>query len=94
VDRVVQVPSAQCTAGPDDITVTPASASVPTGGTVQFNATGYDEFGNPMSPQPSFNWSVSGGGTISSSGLFTVAAPQAARHVTATSGLIINGTPV
>jgi len=75
------------------ITVTPASASVPTGGTVQFNATGYDEFGNPMSPQPSFNWSVSGGGTISSSGLFTAGSTAGGPFtVTATSGLIINGT--
>ncbi len=47
------------------ITVSPASASVPTGGTQQFSATGKDQFGQPMSPQPTFSWSVSGGGSIS-----------------------------
>jgi len=56
------------------ITVSPSSASVATGGTQQFTATGLDQFGNPMSPQPTFTWSVSGGGTISSSGLFTAGA--------------------
>src|SRR5216683_745751 len=66
-----------CTSGPPvltTITVSPASASVPTGGTRQFTATGLDQFGNPMSPQPTFTWSVSGGGTISLSGLFTAGA--------------------
>ena len=53
------------------ITVSPASASVPTGGTQQFSATALDQNGQPMNPQPPFTWSVSGGGSISSSGLFT-----------------------
>jgi subtilase family serine protease len=53
------------------ITVAPASASVQTSGTQQFTATGYDQYGQPLSPQPSFTWSVNGGGAISSSGLFT-----------------------
>src|SRR5712692_9711688 len=64
-----------CTSGPPvltSITVSPSSASVATGGTQQFTATGLDQFGNPMSPQPTFTWSVNGSGnTISSSGLFT-----------------------
>ena len=41
---------------------------MPTGGTQQFTATGLDQYGNPMSTQPTFTWSVSGGGTISTSG--------------------------
>lgn len=71
------------------ITVSPASASVPTNGTQQFTATGYDQYGQPMNPQPTFTWTVSGGGTISSSGLFTAGAtPGGPFTVTATSGSV------
>jgi hypothetical protein len=53
------------------ITVSPSSASVSAGGTQQFAATGYDQNQVAMNPQPTFTWSVGGGGTISQSGLFT-----------------------
>jgi hypothetical protein len=69
------------------ITVSPASATVQTGGTQQFTATGLDQFGNPVSPQPSFTWSVSGGGTISAMGLFSAGASAGGPFsVTAASG--------
>ncbi|MGH8122850.1 MAG: PKD domain-containing protein [Rudaea sp.] len=69
------------------IKVSPASASVQTGGTQQFTATGLDQFGQPVSPQPTFTWSVSGGGSISASGLFTAGATAGGPFtVTATSG--------
>jgi hypothetical protein len=55
----------------DTIAVTPASASVPTGGTRQFTATALDQFAAPLIVQPSISWSVAGGGTISATGLFT-----------------------
>ena len=71
------------------ITVAPASASVATGGTQQFTATGLDQFGQPVSPQPTFNWAVSGGGTINTAGLFTAGATAGGPFtVTATSGSI------
>jgi subtilase family serine protease len=74
------------------ITVAPASTSVKTGGTQQFSATGLDQFGKPMSPQPAFTWSVSGGGTISASGLFTAGSTAGGPFtVTASSGSV-NGT--
>ena len=62
------------------ITVSPASASVQTGGTQQFSATGKDQFGQPLSPQPTFSWSVSGGGTINPSGLFSATDRRWAVH--------------
>jgi Bacterial Ig-like domain (group 2) len=81
-----------CTTAPPvltSITVSPASASVPTGGSQQFTATGFDQFGNPMNPQPTFTWSVSGGGTISSSGLFTAGSTAGGPFtVTAASGSV------
>ena len=69
------------------ITVSPLSASVQTGGTQQFTATGLDQFGKPLSPQPSFTWAVSAGGTIDTSGLFTAGATAGGPFtVTASSG--------
>ena len=53
------------------IGVTPANATVAPGGQQQFSATGADLLGHPLDPQPAFSWSVSGGGTITDSGLFT-----------------------
>ena len=68
------------------VTVAPASASVQLGATQQFGATGYDQNNNQMSPQPSFTWSVSGGGSINGSGLFSAATVGTDYAVTATSG--------
>jgi len=53
------------------ISVTPRSAQVAAGGSQQFLASVKDQFGNAMSPQPSVAWTVSGGGTINSIGLFS-----------------------
>jgi hypothetical protein len=52
------------------IAVSPTSASVAAGGSQQFAARGNDQFGQPMSIQPSFAWAATGG-TVSQSGLFT-----------------------
>jgi subtilase family serine protease len=71
------------------ITVAPASASVQTSATQQFTATGYDQYGQPLSPQPSFTWSVSGGAAISLSGLFTAGTTAGGPFtVTAASGSV------
>jgi hypothetical protein len=40
-------------------------------GTVTFTATASDQFGNLLSPQPQFTWTLTGGGALSSSGVFT-----------------------
>ena len=53
------------------ITVTPPSASVSVNGTQAFAANALDQFSAAMSPQPTITWTVSGGGSINSSGLFT-----------------------
>lgn len=77
------------------ITVTPTSASVQTGATQQFSATGLDQFASPMNPQPTFTWTVSGGGTVGTGGLFT-AGPTAGGPftVSATSGSISGAASV
>jgi hypothetical protein len=74
------------------IVVAPASASVVTSGTQQFTATARDQFATALTSQPGFTWMVSGGGTISTGGLFTAGGtPGGPFTVTATSGAI-NGT--
>ena len=70
------------------ITVTPATATVQNGGNQQYSATGYDQNNNPMNPQPAFTWTVSGGGSINSSGLFTATTVGSNFTVTATSGSV------
>ncbi len=55
------------------IVVVPPSVTLGTGASEHFGASGYDQFGNLLSPQPVWAWSVSsGGGTIDpSTGLYT-----------------------
>ena len=60
------------------ITVAPSSASSRPAGP-RGSARRLDQYGQALSPQPSFAWSVSGGGTINSSGLFSAPRPPAGR---------------
>src|SRR5207248_1095324 len=68
------------------INVAPAAATVNQNGQQQFSATGRDQFGGVMNPQPTFTWSVSGGGSITQSGLFTAGSSFGTFTVTAQSG--------
>ena len=70
------------------VVVTPATATLAAGATQAFAATANDQFGAALAVQPSFTWSASGGGTISSAGLFTAPAATATTTVTATSGSV------
>jgi len=75
------------------IAVSPASASVQTNGTQQFTATAKDQYGSPISSQPAFTWSVSGGGTIDpASGLFTAGSSAGGPFTVTASGGGLNGT--
>jgi len=69
------------------IAVSPASATVVAGATQQFSASARDQFGTALTTQPSFTWTVGGGGSISTSGLFTAGATAGGPFtVSATSG--------
>lgn len=56
---------------PVSITVTPATASVDRWMKRQFAVNSIDQFGYPVVTTPTLDWAISGGGTISSHGLFT-----------------------
>jgi hypothetical protein len=69
------------------IAIAPGTATVQSGGTQPFTATADDQFGMAMSSQPTVTWTVSGGGTISTAGLFTAGTTSGSFGVTAaTSG--------
>jgi hypothetical protein len=77
------------------VTVSPASASIRVNRSQQFTATAYDQFGNALTTQPLFTWSVvSGPGTISSTGLYTSSSTgTAVIQATAVQGSItVSGT--
>jgi O-glycosyl hydrolase len=56
------------------ITVVPGSAVVVAGAAQQFTASGTDAMGHSVIGTPVFSWSVSGGGSIDSTGKFTAGA--------------------
>ena len=67
------------------LTISPTVATLSAGHVQQFIATAKDQFGQSMAKQPAFNWSiVSGGGTITSKGLYT--APAAGTLATVGAG--------
>lgn len=69
------------------ITVEPQNAGVASGATLQFTATKKDQFGCALAQQPGFTWTVSGGGSIGTNGLFTAGATLGGPYtVTAASG--------
>jgi hypothetical protein len=74
------------------ISVTPSTATVSPSATQQFVATAYDQFGSPMNPQPSVAWTVSGGGTINSTGRFSAGASTGGPFVVTASSSGKSGT--
>lgn len=78
---------------PASVAVTPASASVAATTTQQFTASAKDQFGATFTTLPSYTWTVSGGGTISASGLFTAGNVAGGPYtVTATTAGSVKGT--
>jgi endoglucanase len=74
------------------ITLTPATSAILKGQTVQYTAVGKDQNGTTMTITPT--WTVTGGGTISASGLFTSTTAGGPFTVKATSGTISGSATV
>jgi C1A family cysteine protease len=80
---------------PASVTVSPSSASIPATTTQQFTAAAKDQFGAAFTTQPTYTWTVSGGGTISASGLFTAGSTAGGPYtVTAATGTVIGTASV
>lgn len=84
------------------VAVMPPTISVALNGSQSFTAQGKDQFGNVLAAQPAYTWTVSGGGTVNASGVFTAGNTAGGPHtLTATSGArngtstitITSGTP-
>jgi regulation of enolase protein 1 (concanavalin A-like superfamily) len=69
------------------VTITPTPTQLTAGQTQQLAATAYDQFGNAMTTTPVFTWALaSGGGTVSSTGLYTSPSTGTLAKVTASTG--------
>ncbi len=72
---------------PSGVSVTPLSAPITVNASKQFSATEIDQFGVARSSQPAFTWTITGGGgSVSSSGLYTAPATAGSATVQATAG--------
>jgi hypothetical protein len=77
-------------AGPGALVVSPYEVQVSGGQTAAFRADGWDQLGNRITASPA--WTVSGGGTIDTNGLFTAVTAGGPFTVTATAaGLSATG---
>ena len=71
------------------INVAPGSATVNENASQQFTATGIDQFGNAMTSQPSFAWSLTSGiGSIDATGQYTSPSAAGSATVQAVSGSV------
>jgi hypothetical protein len=69
--------------------VIPSAVTIIAGQNQQFTAIAFDQFGVAMAVQPTFTWSVlSGGGTISSGGLYSAPATSHGATIKAITGLL------
>ena len=69
------------------ISVTPAIVTIGPGATQQFSATANDQFGNSLTPQPTFTWTTTVG-SITTGGLLTAPVVSASGTVKASSGAV------
>lgn len=76
------------------VVVTPGTANLTASKTQQFTAQGLDQFGAPLAAQPSFAWSVAGGGSVTTSGLYTAPSSAGLATVRATSGDVVGSSSV
>ncbi len=73
------------------IAVSPPSTNLTDSQTQQLTATGFNQFGGAISPQPTFTWSLSSGsvGSVNSTGLYTApSSPLGTATVLVTSGSV------
>jgi hypothetical protein len=77
---------------PGSVSVSPSTANVAVSGTLQFTASALDHSGAAMGTQPAFSWTVSGGGTIDTSGLFQAGSATGGPWVVTAAGGGMTGT--
>jgi Ca2+-binding RTX toxin-like protein len=68
------------------LSLSPANVNLVGGATQQFTATMKDQFGNAMSSQPAYAWTLTGGGALSNTGLYTAPGGSTTATVQASGG--------
>jgi MYXO-CTERM domain-containing protein len=79
-------------ATPTILQLQPSIVTVTVMGGEQFSAVVQDQFGDAIAPQPTVTWTVSGGGSVSASGLFTAGATAGGPHTLTSTSLAISST--
>ena len=74
------------------IAVAPATALVVISDSLSFTATGKDQFGFALVTQPSFTWTVSGGGSVSGAGVFTAGSTAGGPFTVTAASMSLTGT--
>lgn len=74
------------------VAIQPRNVTIAAGGTAQFAATVQDQFGASILPAPPVTWSASGGGTISSSGLYSAGAAGGGPFVVSATSSPVSGS--
>lgn len=74
------------------IVVSPDHMSMSANGSQQLKARVKDQFGDDLVPQPAISWSVSGGASVSSTGLFTAGPTALANYVVTAAASGLTGT--
>jgi hypothetical protein len=78
---------------PASVTVSATAAQLAPSTSQTYTATANDQFGNTVSPAPTFTWSTSGGGTVNSSGIYTAGSAEGGPYtVTATTANNVSGS--
>ena len=68
------------------VSLSPGTSSLNAGGSQQFAASALDQFGNALVSQPAFTWSLTGGGSLTTAGLYTPPYASGTATVKAASG--------
>src|SRR5690606_7055848 len=85
---------------PTTVTVTPATARLNPGATQAYAAQASDQFGVLLSPQPTFTWTMTPSGTVTTAGVATASSTAgtytvraAAGSANGTASLVVNAAP-
>jgi autotransporter-associated beta strand protein len=76
------------------LAVSPASVTLNAGASQQFAVTAIDQFGAALTTPPTVSWSMTGGGSLSSSGLYQAPEAESLATISAASGAFVSTASV
>ncbi|MEW5740215.1 MAG: Ig-like domain-containing protein [Myxococcota bacterium] len=91
-NQVTSLAEVTVLATPTRIELQPQVVNLQVGQQQAFTATAEDQFGAPLSPQPAFTWSVTGGGAVDATGTFTAGMTPGGPHALTVTGAGLSAT--